>query len=130
MENRRKSSTALIAVTGIVILAVILIGGTVLMGRSAQKDTTDAVRSVSLLYLDELAGRREQVVANNLNNNISVIDIAIGMITDEDMSDLDHMRGYQRNVKQLFSLDRFAFVDSDGLIYMVVDTDNNIVKLS
>ena len=117
MENRRKNSTVMIAVAGVIILAVILIGGTVLMGRSAQKDTTDAVRSVSLLYLDELAGRREQVVANNLNNNISVIDIAIGMITDEDMSDLDHMRAYQRNVKQLFSLDRFAFVDSDGLIY-------------
>ena len=109
IENRRKNSTVMIAVAGVIILAVILIGGTVLMGRSAQKDTTDAVRSVSLLYLDELAGRREQVVANNLKNNISVIDIAIGMIADEDLSDLDHMRAYQRNVKQLFILDRFAF---------------------
>ena len=51
MENRRKNSTVMIAVAGVIILAVILIGGTVLMGRSAQKDTTDAVRSVSLLYL-------------------------------------------------------------------------------
>ncbi len=117
MENRRKSSTALIAVTGIVILAVILIGGTILMGRNAQRDTTNAVRSVSLLYLDELAGRREQVVEDNLNDNIKVINIAIGMISDEDLSDLDHMRAYQRNMKQLFSLDRFAFVDTDGLIY-------------
>jgi hypothetical protein len=46
-----------------------------------------------------------------------VIRIAIDMITDEDLSDLDHMRAYQRNVKQLFNLERFAFVDADGMIY-------------
>ena len=32
MENRRKNSTVMIAVVGVIILAVILIGGTVLMG--------------------------------------------------------------------------------------------------
>jgi hypothetical protein len=36
------------------------------MGRTAGRDTEQAVRSVSLLYPDELADRREQVVENNL----------------------------------------------------------------
>jgi signal transduction histidine kinase/DNA-binding response OmpR family regulator len=112
-ENR----TALVAVIGAVILAAVLIGGTVWMGRSAHRDATDAAHSVSLLYLDELAGRREQVVEDNLKDNINVIRIAIGMITEEDLSDLDHMQAYQRRVKQLFSLERFAFVDTDGLVY-------------
>ena len=75
------------------------------------------IGAVSLLYLDELAGRREQVVEDNLKDNINVIRIAIGMITEEDLSDLEHMRAYQRRVKQLFSLERFAFVDTDGLVY-------------
>ncbi len=77
----------------------------------------DAVRSVSLLYLDELAGRREQVIENNLKDTINVINIAVGLISAEDLSDLDHMRAYQRNIKQLFHLERFAFVDLDGMVY-------------
>ena len=117
MENGKKNLTALIAILGSITVAIILIVGTVWSGRKAQADTVGAVRSVSLLYLDELAGRREQVVEDNLNDNIRVINMAIGMITDEDLSDLDHMRAYQRNMKQLFSLKRFAFVDSDGLVY-------------
>ena len=35
--------------------------------------TESAVRSVSLLYLDELAGRREQVVSANMQQKINVI---------------------------------------------------------
>ena len=65
MESRRKN-TALIAIIGLVAVMVILLLGTLWTGRSARKDTEDAVRAVSLLYLDELAGRREQVVAENL----------------------------------------------------------------
>ncbi|MBQ3481470.1 MAG: hypothetical protein IJH48_03915 [Oscillospiraceae bacterium] len=72
---------------------------------------------MSLLYLDELVGRREQVVEDNLNDNIDIIHIAVSMIDREDLSDLEHMRAYQRKMKQLFNLERFAFVDSDGLIY-------------
>ncbi|MCR4838447.1 MAG: response regulator [Eubacterium sp.] len=45
---------------------MILIFGTLWMGSRAAKDSADAVHSVSLLYLDELAGRREQVVEKNL----------------------------------------------------------------
>ena len=116
METRR-THTKLIVAIGCIILAIVLIGGTVWMSRSAHRDTDNAVRSVSLLYLDELAARRERVVEDNLKDNINVINIAINLITDEDLSDLEHMRAYQRYVKQLFNLKRFAFVDSDGLVY-------------
>ena len=60
MEKRRTNQTVRIAVVGIVLIVAILVFGTVWTGRSAQKDTVEAVRSVSLLYLDELAGRRER----------------------------------------------------------------------
>ena len=117
MEHRSSNRTVQIAIIGGVILAIILVDGTIWMGQKAHKDTVDAVRSVSLLYLDELAGRREQVVEENLNDNIRAVNIAIEMITDEDLSDLEHMRAYQRNMKRLLSLERFAFVDSNGLVY-------------
>lgn len=55
MNKERKHQTALITMIGGIILAVILTGGTMLMGQHAQRDTAEAVRSVSMLYLDVLA---------------------------------------------------------------------------
>ncbi len=66
MKYERKNATTPIVLIGSLILAIILVAGTVWMGAYARRDTEEAVRSVSLLYLDELAGRREQVVENNL----------------------------------------------------------------
>ena len=115
MENR-KNSTTLIAVIGGVLLLLILVIGTIWTGRSARASTESAVRAVSLLYLDELAGRREQVVAGNMQNKISVIETALELMTDEDLSDVEHLQAYQAKMKRLFVLDKFAFVDTDGLI--------------
>ena len=117
MEKKQRSRTAWIAVIGSAILAAVLIGGSVWTTRQARRDTSDAARSVSLLYMDELAGRREQVVEGNLDGNIQVIRTALELIREEDLSDLDHMRQYQRNIKRLFNLERFAFVDENGLVY-------------
>ena len=117
MDTERKNNLVGFVIAGGLIVAVILALGTMWMGNSARRDTVKAVRSVSLLYMDELAGRREQVVENNLNDNIRVINIALDMINEDALSDLEHMRMYQRNVKQLFDLERFAFVDDNGLIY-------------
>ena len=117
MKNGKTTITALITIAGCVILAAIMVSGTINMGRYAHNDTIDAVRTVSRMYLDELAVRREQVVEGKLNDNIKVIKIAVGMINKEDLKDLDHIRAYQRNMKRLFNLKRFAFVDSDGLVY-------------
>ena len=114
------------ALLGIVAVAVILVFGTFWMGQSAKKDTDRAVRSVSLLYLNELVGRREQVVEKNLQDKINVIHIAIDLMSEEDLSDKAHLEAYQRRMKQLYSLDKFAFVDTEGLIYTSMGTQNNI----
>ena len=126
VKQVKSNRTATIAVAGSIILAVILVLGTVWMGYNAKKDTEEAVRSVSLLYLDELAGRREQVVEKNLQDKIQTIRIAIDLMTEEDLSDKAHLEAYQMRMKQLYHLDKFAFVDTDGLIYTSVGTDNNI----
>ena len=107
----------LLAVLGAIAVAVIIFFGTIWMGRNAQRDTESAIRSVSLLYLDELAGRREQVVADNLADNIEVIRTAISLMTPDDLSDEQHLQAYQARMKRLYNLERFAFVDERGLIY-------------
>lgn len=112
-----QKKTLSIAVAGIALVIAIIVLGTIWTGRRAQKDTEEVAHSVSQMYLDELAGRREQVVEDNLQKNIDTIDITLGMIDGEDLSDLDHMRKYQSDIKTLFSLERFAFVDEDGMVY-------------
>ena len=57
MESRKNRITH-VALIGGIALVMILVFGTIWVGRSAKADTETAVRSVSLLYLDELAGRR------------------------------------------------------------------------
>ena len=117
IESSKKSGIKKAALIGGVIIACILIFGTMWMGQIAQKDTEDAVRSVSLLYLDELAGRREQVIASNLKNNIDNLNAAIGLLEADDLKDIEHLQAFQRKMKKLYGLEKFAFVDSNGLIY-------------
>ncbi|MBQ3879753.1 MAG: hypothetical protein II727_05575, partial [Oscillospiraceae bacterium] len=116
MERKKKGIT-LAAIIGGVALVVILVFGTIWMGSTARSNTESAVRSVSLLYLDELAGRREQVLAANMRDKIEVIETALDLMTQEDLSDQSHLQNYQVRIKALFQLDRFAFVGADDLIY-------------
>ena len=124
--NGFKNRTTQIAVIGAIALILILVVGTIWTGHRARTDTESAVRSVSLLYLDELAGRREQVVASNMQEKIDVIETALELMTDDDLSDLEHLQAYQAKMKRLFVLEKFAFVDTDGLIYTSLGTQTDI----
>lgn len=115
--NSRRKGTTLAAIVGSIAPVVILVLGTMWMGRSARNDTESAGRSVSQLYLDELAGRREQVVAANMQEKADVMETALDLMTEEDLSDNTHLQAYQVKIKSLFHLERFAFLGADGLIY-------------
>ena len=130
MEDEQKSGMMRFAVIGSVIVAIILVLGTFWTGKNAGKDTETAVRTVSLLYLDELAGRREQVVASTLNNYIADIDTAIGLMDKEDLSSIERLQAYQSRMKQLYGLEKFAFVDDTGLIYTSRGTRTDIAQYS
>ena len=83
MKEKRNHIT-LYMVIGVGLLLILFIAGTLWFGGAARRDTESAVRSVSLLYLDELAGRREQVVSKNLQDKINVIYTALEMMSKED----------------------------------------------
>ena len=122
--QKRLMNPAVVIVGGIVVI-LILVLGTALTGRSATHDTEEAVRTVSSLYLDELAGRREQVVENNLRSRIHDIHVAISLMEEEDLSDVSHLQAYQARMKQLYNLEKFAFVDTEGVIYTSTGTQTN-----
>ncbi|MBP5260589.1 MAG: hypothetical protein J6Z43_00515, partial [Clostridiales bacterium] len=114
---------------GLIVIAIFVVG-TISTGRAAHRDTEDAVHSVSSFYLDELAGRREQVVAFNLQKEIEDLQVAVGLLTEEDLSDAEHLQAFQARMKSLYRLDKFAFVDTDGIIYTSQGTQDNISDYS
>ena len=126
MNNTQKNRTATIAVIGFLIVLVVLVLGMIWTGRHAQKDMSEAVRTVSQLYLDELAGRREQVVESNLEKHIEEIKIALGLMTENDLSDMDNLQDYEAKMESLFKLELFGLVDEDGRIYTSKGVENNI----
>ena len=129
MKDREKQ-TRTMAITGSVIVLLILVAGTFWMGHAARQDTDKAVHTVSLLYLDELAGRREQVVESNLENRIETIQIAVDLMTDEDISDEEHREAYQKRMKALYHLDKFAFVGESGMVYLSTGPSDEIGNYS
>ncbi|MBR4580706.1 MAG: response regulator [Lachnospiraceae bacterium] len=125
MRNK-KGNTTVIAIIGAALVIVILVFGTIWIGQSAGKDTQKVARSVSLLYLDELAGRREQVVSDNIQRRIGDMETALELMTEDDFRDEEHLKQYQAKMKRLFTLQKFAFVNEDGLIYTSLGTQDNI----
>ena len=115
-KGLRKNST-LIALGGMLLVMLILVLGTIWMGQAAKKSSEASVETVSHLYLDELAGRREQVVADNLKGRIQDMDVALEMIEPGDLKDEEHLQEYQAKMKKFFHLEKFAFVDEDGVIH-------------
>ena len=126
MESKPNSNFMREIIIGTIALVVILVGGTMLTGSNVSDDTEQAVRTVSLLYLDELAERREQVVASTLDDYVNNIDVAIGLLVPDDLSSIEKLQAYLARMKQLYALNRLAFVDSDGLIYTSRGTRNDI----
>ncbi len=125
-EGEHKFNTLSIAALGCLIVALILIIGTFALGRVANNDTKEAVSNVSLLYLSELAGRREQVVLSILDNYTRDLDVAVGMLTEDDLASKEALQEYQFRMKQLYDLDKFAFIDTEGLIYTSRGTRSDI----
>lgn len=125
MKNQQKKTTSIYIIGALVFLAIMVIG-TLIMGQRASADTEDAVHKVSMLYLDELAGRREQVVENNLQDSIEDIEIAVNLMTDDDTNSVDHLQEYQARMKKIYKLEKFAFVDTTGVIYTALGPQDNI----
>ena len=125
-EKKNRLNSISIAAVGCFIIAVILTIGTFGLGRVAGNGTKVAVRNVSLLYLSELAGRREQVVSSILDDYIRDMDLAVGMLKDSDLSSVENFQEYQFRMKQLYDLDKFAFIDTNGVIYTSRGTRSDI----
>ncbi|MBQ1303247.1 MAG: response regulator [Firmicutes bacterium] len=127
MEKKKKGDSLIKFVAiGIVVVSAILLLSTIWMGQTARQANEQAVRSVSMMYLDELTGRREQVVESNLNDSIEDIENAVQLLDSGDLSSLESLQAFQERMKKVFESEKFAFVDTNGLIYTAQGTRTDI----
>ena len=117
MRDKLKAGTLKITVISAAVIVLLLVLSTVWSGISARRSTESAVHTVSNFYLGELAGRREQVVASNLFSNIQNMNNALELLEGNDLSDAEHLQAFQAGMKKLYSAEKFAFVDTNGVIY-------------
>ena len=94
---------------GNIIMAIALIVGVIFLGYSA-------VQNISSMFMEELAGRREQFVESKLEDYINSLEFAVELLTTENLSSEKNFQSYQYRLKHVYGLERFAFVDSNGLI--------------
>ena len=111
----------IIGIVGGVVALGVLVTGAVTSNIAATRDVEQASKSVSALYLNELAARREEVVATNIQGRIYNIYSALSLMDDADLSSEANLNTYQANMKEYFGLTKFAFVGSNGIIYTASD---------
>ncbi|MDY3249116.1 MAG: response regulator, partial [Candidatus Choladocola sp.] len=109
-------------ILGVLAIAFILVGSSVLVGRFAQYQTDDAVYSLTEFYLEELAERRTDVVTANLRDRKLQMEAAVNGITGEDLKNEVSLREYLSFVQTFNSLDMYAMVDEEGMVYTATST--------
>ena len=110
MKKEKRNGSVSFATLGNVILALILIMGIVFLGHSV-------VRNISNLIIEELANRREEVVASKLADYVRNLNLVVEHITAKEISNEENFQAFQARMRHLYGLERFAFIDTKGLIY-------------
>ena len=94
IDKTQRRQTVAFAIWGGLIIAIILLLTTVWVATSAQTSTNQAVARVSEFYLEELAGRRAQVVSEELNNNYAYMERALAVIESSDLESQESLRRF------------------------------------
>ena len=107
--------------SGIVVL-IVLIVSTILNVHSAQKQTQSVAERISDFYVEELANRRITIISDALKQNFQYINNSLDSITEDDLRSVASLRHYLEKIRHLYGVDRFSFVDQDGLVYTAHST--------
>lgn len=112
--NKGFVSTAII---GSALVMVILVFSTIWASRKTVSTTDEAVAAVSSFYLEAMADYRARTVNNLINNNFEHMEKALTIIEEGDIRSQEELRNVLGNTKKLLSLNRFALVDEDNIVY-------------
>ncbi len=122
-ETNKKQTIAFVTWGGILIAAILLITTIWVLG-SARVGTEQAVSRVSEFYMEELAGRRVQVVSEELKNYFTYMENAVSVLEDRDLQSQETLRSFLGKARKLYGVDKFALADENGMVY----TDHTTVS--
>ena len=128
IDKTQRQQTVAFAIWGGLIIAIILLLTTVWVATNAQTSTNQAVARVSEFYLEELAGRRAQVVSEELNNNYAYMERALAVIESSDLESQESLRRFLGRVKRLYGVSKFALVDENGIVYTQHSTASGLSR--
>lgn len=117
IRKKQKRQSVVNAIATGVVIAGILIITTLWVSNRSQTATGQAVNQVSEFYLEELAGRRAQVVSEELKNNFAYIENVLGILDESNLKSQETLRSFLGKAERLYGLDKFALVDENGIVY-------------
>jgi len=130
MDQEQRRQTVTYTVWGGLVIAAVLLLTTVWVSGSARTGTDQAVERVSEFYLDELAGRRAQVVSEELKNYTGYMERAREILEDADLESQETLRRFLGKVETLYDVDKFAMVDENGIVYSENSTVSGLSRYS
>ena len=110
------------AVTGILLIMVMVTLSSIWSSNQTRLETEKAVSAVSRFYLDTMADRRAQAVSNLISSEFSQMEKALAFIRDEEIESQEELRETIGKIENLLSLNRFALVDQDNVVYTQLTT--------
>ncbi|MCR5403894.1 MAG: diguanylate cyclase [Butyrivibrio sp.] len=72
---------------------------------------------MSAFYLESMADRRARTITNLISNNFDYMTKAVSVIDDEKIESQEELRDAIGRMKMLLSLNGFALVDEDNIVY-------------
>ncbi len=130
ISRKQNRQTAKLALWGGIIITVILLFTAVWAANKARIGTDQAVNRVSEFYLEELAGRRVQVVQEEIKNNFDFIENALDILEPSDLKSQEALRSYLGEMRKLYKVEKFAFVDENGIVYTKHSTASGLSRYS
>ena len=121
MKMKKKQITnrtfLLTAIIGSLLIIVMITSNAIWSSNQTLLQTEEAVLAVSNFYLENIADRRAQTVESRINSEFSQMEKALDFIRDENIESQEELRTTLGKIRNLLSLNRFALVDQDDVVY-------------
>ena len=119
-----KRSISLTAVIGSILVLLVVTAAAVWTAAGTRTAADHAAFAVSEFYLEELAGRRSEIVTSFLETKAQQIERAVSLLNPKILESQETLRKYIGNVEAIQGMGLFALVDEDNVVYTEFSTYN------
>ena len=104
-------------VLGSFLIMAMVTANTIWASKQTIAATNEAVSAVSSFYLEAMADNGAKTITNLINESFDEMEKAVSIIAKEKVESLEEYRSLIGKIKLLMSLNRFALVDVDNIVY-------------